>query len=303
MAQVSQTAPAVKPIRVSVQTVALAIALYACGGSSPTEPGSAAAAAGPEFKVMTFNIAHGLNGRGKYGLDAAAQAIASVQPDLVGIQEFTRNHPAYQCEDQPAKLAELLTSMTGRRWNAAYHQEWFTQIRDCQNSGRGDGPATEGLGFLSPEPVTTQHTPLWNGRLGLMTNVNRGRQVPVVVTHLAHSAANVSDRMRQLDGLLPWVTGLPRQGGQILMGDMNLWPDSPEYQRIREHYRDAWLDGVEAGVARGRMDGVTHKTVRIDYIFYTGPLQLVSIENVENGGPLGSPASDHNPVVAVFRLK
>ena len=44
----------------------------------------------------------------------------------------------------------------------------------------------------------------------------------------------------------------------------------PEYQKIRAGYRDAWLDALAAGTARGRMDGVTHKTVRIDYIFYAG---------------------------------
>src|SRR6476620_11489597 len=70
---------------------ASAILAAACGASSPSSPGAAT----PEFRVMTFNIQHGLNGAGKYGLDSAVQTIAKVGPDLVGVQELTRNHPYY----------------------------------------------------------------------------------------------------------------------------------------------------------------------------------------------------------------
>ena len=46
---------------------------------------------------MTFNIQHGINGAGKYDLKYAVQTIAKVNPDLVGVQELTRNHPFYNC--------------------------------------------------------------------------------------------------------------------------------------------------------------------------------------------------------------
>lgn len=287
----------------SISAFALATLLVvACGSSTPTSPEASGA---PAFTVMTFNIQHGLNKAGKYDLKWAIDAIAKVNPDLVGVQELTRNHAAYNCDDQPARIAEGLTAATRRQWRAHYQQEWFTQQRACQNSGRGDGVETEGLGFFAPDPVPPPvFSSLWNGRIGLMTTLNPGREVAVIVTHLAHSQENQADRMRQLDGLLPWSVSQRGDAPRILMGDFNLWPDSPEYARIREHYRDAWEEGVKSGRARGRMDGVTHNTVRIDYVFYRGDaLDLKSIENVDTLPLTGIQASDHNPVVATFTIR
>lgn len=287
------------------QLVLVLLIAAACGASSsPTKP-SSDAILNPEFRVMTFNVQHGLNGAGKYDLSAAAQTIAKVNPDLVGVQELTRNHPAYNCDDQPAKIAEALSAATGRRWGAMYQQEWFTPDRSCQNSGRGDGPETEGVGFFAPDllgaPVFTQ---LWNGRVGLMAMLRRGRDVPVVVTHLAQSQTGASDRMRQLESLLPWVAGQPGGGAKVLIGDFNLWPDSPEYQKISGQFRDAWADASARGTARGRVDGITHKTVRIDYIFYGGDgLDLLWAETIDTRALIGMEASDHNPVQAAFRAR
>jgi endonuclease/exonuclease/phosphatase family metal-dependent hydrolase len=283
------------------QLIVGVVLLVACGSaSSPTAPG------GPEFRVMTFNIQHGLNAAGSYGLKWTVDTIAKIQPDLVGLQELTRNHPAYQCEDQAARIAEALSGATGRRWMAFYQQEWFTPNRECQNAARGDGPETEGLAFLAPDSlVPPTFTQLWNGRIGLLTPMRRGRDVPVTVTHLTHGEAGYSDRIRQLDALLPWVSSQPGATNRVLMGDFNLWPDSEEYRRIRAGgYRDAWLDAVAAGTARGRADGITHNAVRIDYIFYSGDaLELLWAETVDTRALIGTEASDHRPLVAAFRIK
>jgi endonuclease/exonuclease/phosphatase family metal-dependent hydrolase len=288
----------------------LAVAALACGGgSSTTSQATSASPLAPsganrtQFRVMTFNIQHGLNGAGRYDLKYAIDTIAKVNPDLVGIQELTRNHPFYKCEDQPAVIAEGLSAATGRQWTAVYQQEWTTQIRDCQNSGRGDGAATEGLGFFAPRPLgTPSFTQLWNGRIGLMTMMS---DVPVIVTHLAHAAAGQADRVRQLNALLPWSLTQQGSGPRILLGDFNFWPDSPEYASLKTSYRDAWEDALAAGTARGRLDGITHKTVRIDYVFYVpgGRMDLLWVENVDTRALTGVEASDHNPVVAAFGVR
>ena len=283
--------------------------LVACGssgssgaaGSSPTGP-----TAGVEFRVMTFNIQHGLNGAGKSDLKYAAQTIAAVNPDIVGVQELTRNHPSYNCDDQPARIAEMLSSSTGRQWQSIYEQEWFTPNRDCQNSGRGDGPETEGSGFFAHEPLPAPTTTkLWNGRLGLMTTLRRGKDVPIIVTHLASGTNGQSDRLRQLDELIPWAASRSSAGPKLLIGDFNSSPDTPEYQRISAQFRDAWVDALAAGTARGRMDGITHKSSRIDYVFYVsgGGLELRGIENITTPLLIGTEASDHNPLVATFAVK
>jgi endonuclease/exonuclease/phosphatase family metal-dependent hydrolase len=282
--------------------IASAFLAAACGSSSPNSPSGA----NPELRVMTFNIQHGLNGAGKYGLDAAVQTIARVNPDLVGVQELTRNHPYYNCDDQPTRIADMLSQATGRRWTSLYQQEWFTPDRECQNAGRGDGPETEGIGFFAPEPLgPPMLTNLWNARLGVLTMLHRGRDIPVIVTHLASGTDGQSDRLRQLSTLVPWSMTQGGNGPTILIGDFNSPPGSSEYDQITSQFRDAWADGMAAGLARGRMDGITHKSSRIDYVFYVpaNVLELKAIENISTAGLIGTEASDHNPLVATFAVK
>lgn len=288
-------------------TVLLAAALLSgCNGDSPTAP----AQGGAQFTVMTFNIQHGLNLAGRYGLAWSIDTVARLQPDIVGLQELTRNHPFYDCEDQPVVMAAGLSAATGRTWHAVYQQEWFTQIRDCPDSGRGDGPATEGLGFLAPRPLAPPiFTTMHNGRIGLLTPLQvGGHQVPVVTTHLAHGsgAGPAAQRLRQLEPLLAWTLAQAGGGPIVLIGDFNHRPDAEEYARIRAAgFRDAWEDALAAGTARGRLDGVTKGSSRLDYVFYipAGVLDLLWIDNVDTRALTGTAASDHNPLLAAFTVR
>jgi len=287
--------------------LALLSLLFACGSApgsvSSTAPSNVSATpAGGTFTVMTFNIQHGLNNDGQYDLKWAVQTIAALHPDIVGVQELTRNHPSYQCQDQPAIIAQQLGTATGRSWSYIYHQEWTTTVLDCH----GDTPETEGIGFFAPAPIAeTGSVSLWNGRLGLKTTLGVARGLPIIVTHLQSGLLpqNSADRMTQLGTLLPWTAsqGSPR----VLVCDCNANPTMPEYQQLHAMYHDAWTDAVAAGTAKGRMDGITHKSSRIDYVFFDpgSTLQLVSMENVETPALIGVEASDHRPQVATFRLK
>src|SRR2546425_4084520 len=131
-----------------------ALIVAGCGGgggqsANPIGASAVSPARTPvQLTVMTFNIQHGIDGAGKYNLQRAIDTIARVRPDIVGLQEVTRNHPFYNCDDQPARLADGLKTATGRAWSVAYEQEWFTPNVECQQGGRGDGKETEGLAFL-----------------------------------------------------------------------------------------------------------------------------------------------------------
>src|SRR4026208_342813 len=92
-------------------------------------------------------------------LPRATAPLARAHPDVVGLQEVTRNHPYYACDDQPARLAAGLRAATGQAWEVAYEQEWFTLDVSCQNDGRGDGRETEGLAFLTRRPTAPAPTP------------------------------------------------------------------------------------------------------------------------------------------------
>jgi len=253
---------------------------------------------------MTFNIQHGIDGGERYRLQTAIDTIARVNPDLVALQEVTRNHPSYNCDDQPAVIADGLSAQTGRRWTAVYKEQWFTPDRSCMQSGRGDAAETEGLAFLAADSLPApSFVALWNGGLGLAVRSGAVADIPVVGTHLAAQASGAADRMRQMSALLPWVEG---QGApRVLLGDFNARAEAPELQTAFATYVDAWTEAVRAGTARGRIDGITHKSERIDFIFYTPTprLQLQWAETVDTVPLVGREASDHRPLVAAFGVR
>lgn len=275
--------------------------------ASPATPSAAPAARA--FKVMTLNIQHGIDGTQQYNLQRSIDAIARIQPDLAGLQEVTRNHSLYRCDDQPALIADGLRRATGRTWHHVYVQEWFVnEDRKCLEAGRGDGPNTEGLAFFAPEPVgSVAHQAMWNSRIGLAVRTPATGDVTVIVTHLANGSRPKSeqDRVTQVSQLLPWAAG---QGTpRLLIGDMNAFPDSSPLAPVMRGYRDAWAEAMAAGTSRGVAGGGTRvgRNSRVDYIFYTpdAGLQLGWAEVVDTKALLGVHASDHHPVVASFRLR
>ena len=284
----------------------LLIAATACGGnstSSPTSPSGAAPARPPvTLKVMTFNIQHGINGTSRYNLQSAIDAIARVQPDIVGLQEVTRNHPFYACDDQPARIASGLRAATGQGWEVSYQQEWFTPDVSCQTSGRGDGRETEGLAFLARRGLSASTmTALPDSRIGLQTTVADAYGLPVVVTHLTSGGSAGATRTQQIDRLLSWA----RAFGEpiVVMGDFNAGPDTPEIQPLLAGFHDAWTDAQRAGRATGNSN--SHGSSRLDYIFFAPgrTLSLESAEVVNTAALIGTAASDHEPVVATFTVR
>ena len=88
----------------------------------------------------------------------------------------------------------------------------------------------------------------------------------------------------------------------ILIGDFNAKPSDPEMQPVLTMFRDAWQMGSQARVA-ARTEG-THGQNRIDCIFVRSEgLNLLGIQTVDTAGWFSTAASDHKPVVAMFRVK
>lgn len=282
--------------------LAVSLIMSACGGSSATSPSSLAARRA--FTVMTYNIQHGLDANGRYNLQGAVDVISRVQPDIVGLQEVTRNHPSFNCEDQPSLIADGLQRATGHTWSVVYEREWFTPDRSCLDRGVGTDVETEGLALLAPSAlVNVQSVPLFNTRLGLASRT-AGVPAPVIVSHLASGSTASTDRAAQLAQLLPWARG---QGTpRILIGDFNAQPGASELQPVAAEYRDAWNDAVAAGLARGVVTGDSRvRGGRLDYVLYVGDLQVDSAEIVDTTQLLGirTEVSDHRPVVVRFSAR
>jgi endonuclease/exonuclease/phosphatase family metal-dependent hydrolase len=256
---------------------------------------------GPDgLKVMTFNIQHGIGDSHKYNLQHAIDTIARIQPDLVGLQEVTRNHPYYDCDDQPARIAAGLKAATGKTWSVVYEQEWFTPNVECQKAGKGDGKETEGLAFFSPAPLgASSMTKLPFSRIALTIRPASAGGLPVTVTHLSNGKNNGPQRAAQVEALVKLTEKLGP--AQLLMGDFNLSPEEGELQPLLTPFRDAWAAALQNGGSKGA--GNTHGGGRIDFIFYKGDgIAVTGMEAVETAGWFGAAASDHRPTVATVRL-
>ena len=257
------------------------------------------------FRVVTFNIYKGAGSDNRYDLQRTIEAIARLDADVVGVQEALRNHPQFNCDDQPALIADGLRRLTGRRWTHVYAKAWITDNRECLARGRGDGVATEGVALLTPDRVlTASQIDLPESRVGLMARLASMPDVPVIVTHLTAYRRNQAHRIKQIEMLLPWAA---QHGPGILMGDFNAWPGTIEVASLLAKYRDAWGDAHERGLNTGIASGSTRpgSESRIDFVLYTpdSPLLVESVDVVDTSTDGSAEVSDHRPVSATFRRR
>jgi endonuclease/exonuclease/phosphatase family metal-dependent hydrolase len=257
------------------------------------------------LRVATFNIHKGANRQGDYDLERTIDAISRLGVDLIGVQEAMRNHPDFNCDDQPALIAEGLSRRTGRRWTHARTRAWLLDDRRCLARGRGSDVATEDLALISASPIlSSRSVRLSEGRVGLAVRVAAMPDVPVIVTHLAANRENQRDRIRELAVLLPWAA---QQGPGLLIGDLNAQPIADELGPVMARYRDAWAEAASRGRAGGVASGSTRpfgRVSRIDYILYEPKVNLVldSVEVIDvSAASASGEVSDHHPVVATFR--
>jgi endonuclease/exonuclease/phosphatase family metal-dependent hydrolase len=286
--------------------LALVALVASAVGSVADLPASSSPRADGTFRVATFNIHKGADGWNRYDLQRTIDAIAALDADVVGLQEVMRNHAAFNCDDQPALIAEGLRRLTGEPWSYVFERSWVWDSRDCATRGRGDGADTEGLAILTPHAVlASRHIRLAESRIGLMARVAAAPQVPVVVTHLASSRRNLPHRIQQISTLQPWL--LKHRAG-VLMGDFNARPDAVELEPLLAHYRDAWSEALGLGLVGDAMGGSTRPgfNSRIDYILYAADapvaLESIAVKGTWARGERGD-VSDHFPVVATFRVR
>ena len=249
----------------------------------------------PTVRVATFNI---LNGRAPdervVDEERYAGAIASLDADVLGLQEVDLNQPRSGGADLTALAAEAMGARHHRFEPALYGTPGSTSTQD----GHQDGAPAYGIALLSRYPVLRWQAlalprfrprapyvlraplrPAWvreEPRVALLAELETplGR-MRVVTTHLS---------------FLPWWNGhqlrtLVRQIGRsevptVLTGDLNLAPR-----------RAARVTGMRP-LASGSTFPSRDPTVQLDHILVDGPLRAVS------SGPVDVAVSDHLALAA-----
>ena len=257
------------------------------GGCAPGVDAGADTGAPSSLRVMTYNIAAGHG-----DLAGIAATICSAEADVVALQEVDVHWGERSAfADQASELAARC-GMDVR----------FGPIYTLPSGAPAGAARQYGVAVLSRHPITAwENHPLTRvstqaetgpeplpGFLEITVDVG-GTRVRVFDTHLDYRP-DPAVRRAQVAEMLAVIGA--EDGPTILMGDMNASPEREELAPLFRRFRDAWTEGGDQGFTYPGAEPVR----RIDYVFYSGPLRVVSARVVD------SDASDHRPVVVDFAV-
>ena len=287
--------PRLRPPRalVPLRAALVATLLLALTGVRP-------ASAQVQVRVLAYNIHHGEGRDGRLDLERLAGIIASVQPDLVALQEVDRGTERAGRVDQLAELAARL----------GMHAT-FGKTLDYQGGEYGVAVLSRWPVFGVENrslPSSLDHEP----RSALTVRVRVGEGGPVIrftSTHFDHSR-EPNDRLDQATAV-DLLLAADQLEPDILAGDLNARVDTDVLALL---LRAGWTNTVSApppapvppaagppgsgppgqGPGRGRGGGP-----RGDYVLVrpAARLRVVEARLIDE-----TVASDHRPVFAVLEL-
>jgi endonuclease/exonuclease/phosphatase family metal-dependent hydrolase len=233
------------------------------------------------FRVMTYNIHHGLGTDGKIDLERIAALIKTQKVDIVALQEVDRGTVRIERKDLPAELAKL------------------TGMHVCFEKNIGYQGGQYGNAILSRFPIlqkTNVHYQMLKpheqrGLLQCVLDVH-GRKLLFMSTHLDY---HNDDAERALDVKTIKAAADANPGVAVIVaGDFNEGPGSRTYNRLSEFLTDTWK---AVGQGAGHTFSSSAPLSRIDFIWYSKALRPL------NATVPKTKASDHLPVVAEFALE
>ncbi|MDY3979330.1 MAG: endonuclease/exonuclease/phosphatase family protein [Tidjanibacter sp.] len=247
------------------------------------------------LKVVSFNVrlSAGDDGDNCWELrrEAAAQMLESLQPDLLGVQEAlpdqTKFLDSVLCRYGHIGVGRDNGSDEGEMMEVFYRLDRFEML-------------DSGTFWLSPTPdscsfgwdAACRRTATWVE----LKERTSGRRMLYVNTHLDHVGSKARLCSTQLI-----ADFIEHKGAAcaVLTGDMNVTPDNPALEPLRELMGDARHDApsTDCKMTYNAFGNTDYQQV-IDYVFYLG-LTPVSFRTVDDdrGVPY---VSDHYPVEAVF---
>jgi endonuclease/exonuclease/phosphatase family metal-dependent hydrolase len=238
-----------------------------------------------DIKILTYNIFHGEQPDQplKPNLDQIADLLIQMQPDVVALQEVdSMTSRSARIYGEPIDYIQKLGEKAG-------YMSYFGKAMNYDGGGYGEGILIKkGSHFQTinlPHPAGGEPRALAWVKAADPTDFYFG------ATHLCHQFE--VNRIAQLESILTVAEGF--DAPVIWAGDLNFRPDSPEYNQILEHWKEA---GAEATDLRNTY-GTPQTGGRIDYIWYDSRkfelLEYKVLDHITH--------SDHYPVWAILRLK
>jgi endonuclease/exonuclease/phosphatase family metal-dependent hydrolase len=238
-------------------------------------------------RLVSYNVHSCIGLDGKLSPARIARVLASLDPDIVALQELDVRRSRTGGHDQ----AELIARLLGM-------DRHFSPAMNLVGEQYGDA-------ILSRFPMTLRKACLLPGqrpgrepRGALWVSVAIGDQsLNVITTHLGLSPAERDEQISALLGA-DWVQHPALTGPLVLCGDFNANPSSRVYRRATAQLRDAQL--AVKGVRPARTWFSPWPLARIDHVFISPEITTHRADVVRT--TLARVASDHLPLVVDIAL-
>jgi endonuclease/exonuclease/phosphatase family metal-dependent hydrolase len=241
-------------------------------------------------RLVTFNTHHGVGEDSRHDLPRLAKVLASVDADVICLQEVDR-HFGDRSEDvdQALLLSRALDMQLA----------WGPAIDEPGTTGES---RQYGNALLSKLPLLVSDVHRLPGggepRSALRTMLELdGGTLWVTATHL--TTRTPEERGEQVAALAALHTGDMAAG--VLVGDFNAGPDAPELAGLRGRFADAWELAEDRDDQAGwrfwqREEGHTHPARaphrRIDQVWVSPGVRVAAAQVLDAAG-----ASDHLPLM------
>ena len=237
-------------------------------------------------KVMSYNIYSGQKAySGKKGMEAIAQVIKKINPDLAGLQEFeTKTNKVGK-----ADIIALMKEVTGMPY------AFFVKTRDVDGGEYGNlilskYPISDEVNYDLPRIETVED--VHPRSMGVVKTEKDGKGFYFGVTHLSH-VGNETNRINQTTTIIEKTKGLDEP--MILTGDFNALADSGPMKILYERFEIGCLNGNY-----GLTTGTPVPVKAIDFVLYTPDEEMSpKAYDVYYDAYV---ESDHFPVVATFSI-
>lgn len=238
---------------------------------------------------MTYNV-HRCRGLDRsWSPERIAEVIASVHPDIVGLQELDVGRARSGHIDQAEVIARDL----------GMDVQFFPAMRVMEEL-YGDAILSRWPARLvkAGQLPGIRRVPGVEPRGAIWSAIQiEDIEVQVINTHLGVFGRERSLQAKTLLGP-EWLGHPDCIDPVILMGDFNTPPRSRAYKRLIGSMRDAQK---EPGIRRAeRTFPSRFPTLRLDHVFVRGPIEVVTAGTVRT--PLARLASDHLPVVTELNI-
>lgn len=240
-----------------------------------------------KIKIMTFNINHGEDSRGSYGLKEIIEIIRRESPDFVTINDIDSKAVRTYREDQARKIAGNLGM-------------YFTFGKTTALEGGWNGNA-----ILSKYPLKYAENRFYKNRhepenQALLYGVFAAgeQEIHIFTTELAEDKETAEKQSHEIvDRIMDVMSKGAVNSPVLLAGSLNLEADHVSIKGMRNYLLNA--TGNAKGAERYSYPGSDPKTQR-DYIFYRKNLNLFNWEMIRDNNTRN--ASDHLPLTATFTL-